>query len=97
MTVRDLIKELLDYEMDDDVYVSIDNKEKIGNITNLSTFRGMCIIHYDNWEKHPHKKDELSSFYSPDLIRQCDMVAENVIKGIEIMAKREGDYEYIKR
>ena len=50
-TVRDLIRELLNYDLDDDVVISIDDKEKIGQITELKRFKGMCEIHFNNWTK----------------------------------------------
>lgn len=51
MTVGKLITELCKYAMDDDVVVSIDDKEKIGQITELTRWTGMCEIHFNNWTK----------------------------------------------
>lgn len=51
MTVGELITELTKYKMDDEVYVSIDDKEKIGSIVNLTRWKGMCEIHFDNWTR----------------------------------------------
>lgn len=57
MTVGELITELTKYKMDDDVYISIDDKTKIGEITNTTYFKGMCEIHFNNWT-NPIQKPE---------------------------------------
>lgn len=51
MKVKDLITRLLDFDMNEDIYVSLDEKEKIGHINTIEDWHGMAIIHFENWIK----------------------------------------------
>ena len=55
MTVEQLIRELVVCGLDTEVYVSLDDKEKIGKVLRIESWHGDPILHFDDWRNK--KKD----------------------------------------
>lgn len=51
MTVKELITELLNYDMDETVDVSLDNKEKVTHDIHIENWHGIPTIHFNDWRK----------------------------------------------
>lgn len=51
MTVKEMIIELLNYDMDETIYVSLDNKEKVTHDIYIENWHGIPTIHFNDWRK----------------------------------------------
>ena len=50
MTVKELITKLLDFDLDETVYINLEG-EKDTDIESIETWHGIPIIHFNDWTK----------------------------------------------